>query len=91
MLCDARIALVTGANQGLGFARRGPGRPHGPGGLVLLTGRHARRVADAAAAVTTRPGTRSRVIGRVLDVAGTSAGWPGWPQNWLTATAGWTS
>jgi len=40
-----------------------------PDDLVLLTGRHARRVADAAAAVSTRAGTRSRVIGRVLDVA----------------------
>jgi NAD(P)-dependent dehydrogenase (short-subunit alcohol dehydrogenase family) len=44
-----------------------------PDDLVLLTGRHARRVADAAAAVTRRAGTRSRVIGRVLDVADTGA------------------
>jgi NAD(P)-dependent dehydrogenase (short-subunit alcohol dehydrogenase family) len=40
-----------------------------PEDLVLLTGRHARRVADAAAAASARAGTRSRVIGRVLDVA----------------------
>jgi NAD(P)-dependent dehydrogenase (short-subunit alcohol dehydrogenase family) len=44
-----------------------------PDDLVLLTGRHARRVAVAATAVSTRAGTRSRVIGRVLDVADTGA------------------
>jgi NAD(P)-dependent dehydrogenase (short-subunit alcohol dehydrogenase family) len=44
-----------------------------PDDLVLLTGRHARRVAVAATAVSTRAGTRSRVIGRVLDVADAGA------------------
>src|SRR5258705_6462006 len=73
-MSDARIALVTGANQGLGFALAvGLAARMDPDDLVLLTGRHARRVADAAAAVTTRAGTRSRVAGRVLDVAGTGA------------------
>ena len=74
VMSDARIALVTGANQGLGFAlAAGLAARMYPDDLVLLTGRHARRVADAAAAVTTRPETRSRVLGRVLDVAGTGA------------------
>src|SRR6266568_1396277 len=74
VMSDARIALVTGANQGLGFAfAAGLAARMDPDDLVLLTGRHARRVADAAAAVTTRARTRSRVIGRVLDVADTGA------------------
>ena len=63
VMSDARIALVTGANQGLGFAlAAGLAARMNPDDLVLLTGRHVRRVADAAAAVTTRTGTRSRVI-----------------------------
>ena len=71
VMSDARIALVTGASQGLGFAlAAGLAARMNPDDLVLLTGRHARRVADAAAAVTARAGTRSRVTGRVLDVAG---------------------
>ena len=74
VMSDARIALVTGASQGLGFAlAAGLAACLDPDDLVLLTGRHARRVADAAAAVTARARTRSRVIGRVLDVAGTGA------------------
>ncbi len=74
VMSDARIALVTGANQGLGFAlAAGLAARMDPEDLVLLTGRHARRVASAAAAFTTHAGTRSRVIGRVLDVAGTGA------------------
>ena len=74
VMSDARVALVTGANQGLGFAlAAGLAARMDPDDLVLLTGRHARRVADAAAAVTTRARTRSRVSGRVLDVADTGA------------------
>src|SRR5580693_2155216 len=74
VMSDARIALVTGANQGLGFAlAAGLAARMDPEDLVLLTGRHARRVADAAAAVSTRAETRSRVIGRVLDVADAGA------------------
>jgi NAD(P)-dependent dehydrogenase (short-subunit alcohol dehydrogenase family) len=73
-MSDARIALVTGASQGLGFAlAAGLAARMNRDDLVLVTGRHARRVADAAAAVTARAGTRSRVTGRVLDVAGTGA------------------
>ena len=71
VMSDARIALVTGASQGLGFAlAAGLAARLDPDNLVLLTGRHARRVADAAAAVTARARTRSRVIGRVLNVRG---------------------
>ena len=74
VMSDARIALVTGANQGLGFAlAAGLAARMDQDDLVLLTGRHARRVADAAAAITARAGTRSRVIGRVLDVADNGA------------------
>ena len=74
VMSDARIALVTGANQGLGFAlAAGLAARMDADDLVLLTGRHARRVADAAAAVTARAGIRSQVMGRVLDVADTGA------------------
>jgi DNA-binding CsgD family transcriptional regulator len=70
----ARIALVTGANQGIGFALvEGPAARMGSDDLVLLTGRKAQRVADAASLVAKAPGTRSRVEGRVLDVAGAGA------------------
>lgn len=69
VMSDARIALVTGANQGLGFAlAAGLAARMDADDLVLLTGRHARRVTDAAAALTTRPETRGQVIGRALDV-----------------------
>ncbi|MEV0236350.1 SDR family NAD(P)-dependent oxidoreductase [Nonomuraea sp. NPDC050786] len=71
---DPRIALVTGANQGLGRAlAEGLAARLAPDDLVLLTGRDARRVADAAREVVRSPGTRSRVEGRVLDVADTGA------------------
>ncbi|PXX66726.1 short subunit dehydrogenase [Nocardia tenerifensis] len=67
---NARIALVTGANQGLGRAlAEGLAARLDPADLVLLTGRDPRRVADAAGEVAAAPGTRSRVEGRVLDVA----------------------
>ncbi|MEV7980297.1 SDR family NAD(P)-dependent oxidoreductase [Streptomyces sp. NPDC086519] len=70
----SRIALVTGANQGLGRAlTEGLAARLGPDDLVLLTGRDPGRVADAAAEVTRRPGTRARVEGRVLDVTDTDA------------------
>lgn len=66
-----RIALVTGANQGIGFALvQGLATRLSAADLVLLTGRDAGRVA----AVTERLGrTRSRVEGRVLDVTDTAA------------------
>ncbi|MGW5494378.1 SDR family NAD(P)-dependent oxidoreductase [Streptomyces olivaceoviridis] len=70
----SRIALVTGANQGLGRALvEGLAARMDPNDLVLLTGRNAQRVADAAREVTALPGTRARVEGRVLDVTDTDA------------------
>ncbi|MEU2779231.1 SDR family NAD(P)-dependent oxidoreductase [Streptomyces sp. NPDC007162] len=65
----SRIALVTGANQGLGraFVDGLAARMHRDD-LVLLTGRNHKRVTDAAREVTQLPGTQARVEGRVLDV-----------------------
>jgi NAD(P)-dependent dehydrogenase (short-subunit alcohol dehydrogenase family) len=69
-----RIALVTGANQGIGFALvEGLAARMDPDDLVLLTGRNAQRVADAASHVAKAAGTRSRVEGRVLDVTDAGA------------------
>ncbi|MDR3033869.1 MAG: SDR family NAD(P)-dependent oxidoreductase [Kitasatospora sp.] len=69
-----RIALVTGANQGLGFALvAGLAARMTPEDLVLLTGRNAGRVAAAAAAITADPRSRSRVEGHVLDGADAGA------------------
>jgi carbonyl reductase 1 len=71
---DTRIALVTGASQGIGFALvEGLAARMNPDDLVLLTGRNAQRVADATAIVTAAPGTRSRVEGRLLDVTDADA------------------
>ncbi|MEV5172512.1 SDR family NAD(P)-dependent oxidoreductase [Streptomyces flaveolus] len=70
----SRIALVTGANQGLGRALvEGLAARMRPDDLVLLTGRDDQRVADAAHEVSRSPGTRARVEGRVLDVTDTDA------------------
>ncbi|WP_406355919.1 SDR family NAD(P)-dependent oxidoreductase [Streptomyces sp. NBC_00658] len=70
----SRIALVTGANQGLGRALvEGLAGRMSPDDLVLLTGRSHQRVTDAAREVTQLPGTRARVEGRVLDVTDTEA------------------
>ena len=61
-----RIALVTGANQGLGLALvHELAARLDPEDLVLLTGRDADRVAEAAAAA---PSGGARVEGRVLNV-----------------------
>jgi NAD(P)-dependent dehydrogenase (short-subunit alcohol dehydrogenase family) len=69
-----RIALVTGANQGIGLALvEGLAARMDPDDLVLLTGRNAQRVADAASRVAKDSGTRSRVEGRVLDVTDAGA------------------
>ncbi|SEO09142.1 SDR family NAD(P)-dependent oxidoreductase [Actinacidiphila rubida] len=70
----SRIALVTGANQGLGRAfAEGLAARMNPEDVVLLTGRNEQRVADAAREVAALRGTRARVEGRVLDVTDTGA------------------
>jgi NAD(P)-dependent dehydrogenase (short-subunit alcohol dehydrogenase family) len=67
-MTDSRIALITGANQGLGRAlAEGLAAGMSPQDRVLLTGRNPGRVADAAAAVAGGPAV-ARVEGRVLDV-----------------------
>ena len=64
----SRIALVTGANQGLGRALvERLALRMAPQDRVLLTGRDPDRVHAAAAAVAGGPAT-ARVEGRVLDV-----------------------
>jgi carbonyl reductase 1 len=69
-----RTALVTGANQGLGFAlAQGLAARLAPEDVVLLTGRDAKRVAAAATRVADEPATRSRVEGHVLDVSDADA------------------
>jgi carbonyl reductase 1 len=71
-----RIAVVTGANQGIGYAlvEELARRMH-PEDLILLTGRNPERVAAAVNQINRRgpaqPGDgwgRARVEGRVLDV-----------------------
>ncbi|MFD4227983.1 SDR family NAD(P)-dependent oxidoreductase [Streptomyces sp. NPDC058545] len=69
-----RIALVTGANQGLGRALvEGLTARMRKDDLVLLTGRSERRVTDAAREVAQLPSTRAQVRGRALDVTDTDA------------------
>jgi NAD(P)-dependent dehydrogenase (short-subunit alcohol dehydrogenase family) len=73
-MTTSRIALVTGANQGLGRALvEGLAARMGPNDLVLLTGRSHQRVSNAAREVAQLPGTRSHIEGRVLDVTDTEA------------------
>jgi NAD(P)-dependent dehydrogenase (short-subunit alcohol dehydrogenase family) len=67
-MTTSRIALVTGANQGLGRAlAEGLAARMGPHDRVLLTGRDPARVEAAATEVTGRS-ARARVDARVLDV-----------------------
>ncbi len=67
-MTGSRIALVTGANQGLGRALAETlAARMAPQDRVLLTGRDPRRVQAAAAAVAAGPAI-ARVEGRVLDV-----------------------
>jgi carbonyl reductase 1 len=68
-MTNSRIALITGANQGLGRALvEGLAAGMAPQDRVLLTGRDPDRVAAAAAAVAGEPATVARVEGRMLDV-----------------------
>jgi NAD(P)-dependent dehydrogenase (short-subunit alcohol dehydrogenase family) len=70
----SRIALVTGATQGLGFALvQGLAQRLGPADLVLLTSRDPDRVAQAAAQTATRAGRTATVQGRALDVTDANA------------------
>ncbi|MGI5268791.1 SDR family NAD(P)-dependent oxidoreductase [Nonomuraea sp. CA-218870] len=67
MTTTSRVAVVTGATQGLGLALvEGLARRLGPDDTVYLTGRDAGRVARAAEAVS---GPGARVRGELLDVA----------------------
>ncbi|MBV9005277.1 MAG: SDR family NAD(P)-dependent oxidoreductase [Solirubrobacterales bacterium] len=67
-MTGSRIALVTGANQGLGRALvTGLAAGMAPQDRVLLTGRDPNRVEAAAAAIAAGPAV-ARVEGRVLDV-----------------------
>ncbi|MEU8869442.1 SDR family NAD(P)-dependent oxidoreductase [Streptomyces umbrinus] len=73
-MTTSRIALVTGANQGLGRAfAEGLAARMDPQDLVLLTGRSRQRVADAAREVSEQSATRARVEGGVLNVTDTDA------------------
>ncbi|WP_411124599.1 SDR family NAD(P)-dependent oxidoreductase [Streptomyces sp. x-19] len=70
----SRIALVTGANQGLGRALvEGLAARMNRDDLVLLTGRSRQRVTDAAHEAAQAPSARARVEGEVLDVTDTDA------------------
>ncbi|MET8864807.1 SDR family NAD(P)-dependent oxidoreductase [Nonomuraea sp. NPDC004580] len=66
-MSNAKVALVTGATQGLGLALvEGLARRLGPDGTVYLTGRDAARVAEAVAGL---PETGARIRGELYDVA----------------------
>jgi NAD(P)-dependent dehydrogenase (short-subunit alcohol dehydrogenase family) len=70
----SRIALVTGANQGIGYALvEELAARWTRDDLVLLTGRHSGRVAAAAARAGANPAAVARVEGRVLDVTDAAA------------------
>jgi carbonyl reductase 1 len=67
-MIQSRIAVVTGANQGLGRALAEElAARMAPQDLILLTGRNPERVHTAAAEVAAGPAT-AQVQGRVLDV-----------------------
>jgi carbonyl reductase 1 len=62
----SKIAIVTGANQGLGFAlAEGLAQQLAPADVVYVTGRDPDRIRAAAAAIA---GPRAQVRGEVVDV-----------------------
>src|SRR5690348_17596559 len=62
-----RTALITGANQGIGYALVAELADRmDPDDLVILTGRNSERVAAAASRLQGK--RKARVEGRVLDV-----------------------
>jgi NAD(P)-dependent dehydrogenase (short-subunit alcohol dehydrogenase family) len=62
----SRVAVVTGANQGLGFAlAEGLAQRLAPGDVVYLTGRSADRLRDAAARITA---PTADIDTRILDL-----------------------
>jgi NAD(P)-dependent dehydrogenase (short-subunit alcohol dehydrogenase family) len=70
----ARIALVTGANQGIGYAlAEGLATRWTPTDLVLLTGRDDTRIADAVARARAAVPDGARIEGRRLDVTDADA------------------
>jgi NAD(P)-dependent dehydrogenase (short-subunit alcohol dehydrogenase family) len=72
-MTQQRIAVVTGANQGIGYALTEElAHRMGRQDLVLLTGRNSGRVAAAVAQLNHRA-PRARVEGRVLDVTDQAA------------------
>jgi carbonyl reductase 1 len=67
----SRVAIVTGANQGLGFAlAEGLAQQLLPDDIVYLTGRDPDRVESAATRVA-RP--RAQLVGQILDVRDSGA------------------
>jgi NAD(P)-dependent dehydrogenase (short-subunit alcohol dehydrogenase family) len=67
MTTTPRIALVTGATQGLGLALvEGLAQRMAPADTVYLTGRNAGRVTQAVQAM---PGGGAQIRGEILDVA----------------------
>lgn len=64
-----KVSLITGANQGIGFALvEELAARWSRDDLVLLTGRNPARVAEAVARATANPAARARIEGRQLDV-----------------------
>ena len=71
---EQRIALVTGANQGIGYAFvRELATRLNEEDLVLLTGRDPDRVATAVAELADSEAGMARIEGRVLDVTDAEA------------------
>lgn len=73
-MTTSSIALVTGANQGIGYALAEElAARWGSEDLVLLTGRNPALVTEAVARAAANPATRARIEGRHLDVSDAGA------------------